>query len=77
MDIIDEKSVGILEEDKEREIVKIAKPMGNWCCSIYKPGSNTSYKSHSCRQRSKFNYCYPTPELNSQNKKFAIYESSY
>ena len=25
MDIIDEKSVGILEEDKEREIVKIAK----------------------------------------------------
>ena len=28
MDIIDEKSVGILEEDKEREIVKIAKPMG-------------------------------------------------
>ncbi|MEC7734832.1 MAG: aldehyde dehydrogenase family protein [Pseudomonadota bacterium] len=28
MDIIDDKSVGILEEDKERAIVKIAKPMG-------------------------------------------------
>ena len=28
MDIIDEKSVGILEEDLERNIVKIAKPMG-------------------------------------------------
>ena len=28
MDIINDKSVGILEEDKEREIVKIAKPMG-------------------------------------------------
>ncbi|MBI1180737.1 MAG: aldehyde dehydrogenase, partial [Alphaproteobacteria bacterium] len=28
MDIIDDKSVGILEEDKERNIVKIAKPMG-------------------------------------------------
>ena len=27
-DIIDDKSVGILEEDKERNIVKIAKPMG-------------------------------------------------
>ena len=27
MDIIDEKSVGILEEDNERQIVKIAKPM--------------------------------------------------
>ena len=28
MDIIDDKSVGILEEDTERAIVKIAKPMG-------------------------------------------------
>lgn len=28
MDIIDDKSVGIIEEDKEREIVKIAKPVG-------------------------------------------------
>ncbi|NIP15896.1 MAG: aldehyde dehydrogenase family protein [Pseudomonadales bacterium] len=28
MDIIDDKSVGILEEDKERNLVKIAKPMG-------------------------------------------------
>ncbi|MBD24523.1 MAG: aldehyde dehydrogenase [Candidatus Marinimicrobia bacterium] len=28
MDIIDDKSVGIIEEDKERNIVKIAKPMG-------------------------------------------------
>lgn len=28
MDIINDKSVGILEEDKERNIVKIAKPMG-------------------------------------------------
>jgi len=28
MDIIDDKSVGILEEDPERAIVKIAKPMG-------------------------------------------------
>ena len=28
MDIIDDKSVGILEEDSERNIVKIAKPMG-------------------------------------------------
>jgi len=28
MDIIHDKSVGILEEDKERAIVKIAKPMG-------------------------------------------------
>ena len=28
MDIINDKSVGILEENKEREIVKIAKPMG-------------------------------------------------
>ena len=28
MDIINDKSVGILEEDKERAIVKIAKPMG-------------------------------------------------
>ncbi len=28
MDIIDDKSVGILEEDKERNIVKIAKPVG-------------------------------------------------
>ncbi|MFL2843965.1 MAG: aldehyde dehydrogenase family protein [Alphaproteobacteria bacterium] len=28
MDIIDDKSVGILEEDSERAIVKIAKPMG-------------------------------------------------
>jgi len=28
MDIIDDKSVGILEEDRERNIVKIAKPMG-------------------------------------------------
>ncbi len=28
MDIIDEKSVGILEEDKERNIIKIAKPVG-------------------------------------------------
>ena len=28
MDIIDDKSVGILEEDPERNIVKIAKPMG-------------------------------------------------
>jgi len=28
MDIIDDKSVGILEEDLERNIVKIAKPMG-------------------------------------------------
>ena len=27
MDIIDDKSVGILEEDPERNIVKIAKPM--------------------------------------------------
>lgn len=27
-DIIDDKSVGILEEDKERNIIKIAKPMG-------------------------------------------------
>lgn len=28
MDIIDDKSVGVLEEDTERNIVKIAKPMG-------------------------------------------------
>ncbi len=28
MDIIDDKSVGILEEDKERALIKIAKPMG-------------------------------------------------
>ncbi|MEM7100408.1 MAG: aldehyde dehydrogenase family protein [Pseudomonadota bacterium] len=28
MDIIDEKSVGILEEDHERALIKIAKPMG-------------------------------------------------
>ncbi len=28
MDIIDDKSVGVIEEDKERNIVKIAKPMG-------------------------------------------------
>ena len=28
MDIIDDKSVGVLEEDLERNIVKIAKPMG-------------------------------------------------
>jgi sulfoacetaldehyde dehydrogenase len=28
MDIIDDKSVGIIEEDKERNIVKIAKPVG-------------------------------------------------
>ncbi|MYE87118.1 MAG: aldehyde dehydrogenase family protein, partial [Gammaproteobacteria bacterium] len=28
MDIIDDKSVGVLEEDHERNIVKIAKPMG-------------------------------------------------
>lgn len=28
MDIINDKSVGILEEDKERNIIKIAKPMG-------------------------------------------------
>ena len=28
MDIIDDKSVGVLEEDPERNIVKIAKPMG-------------------------------------------------
>jgi len=28
MDIIDDKSVGVLEEDKERNIVKIAKPVG-------------------------------------------------
>ena len=28
MDIINDKSVGILEEDSERAIVKIAKPMG-------------------------------------------------
>ena len=28
MDIIDDKSVGVLEEDKERALVKIAKPMG-------------------------------------------------
>ena len=28
MDIIDEKSVGVLEEDPERQIVKIAKPIG-------------------------------------------------
>ncbi len=28
MDIIDDKSVGILEEDKERNIIKIAKPVG-------------------------------------------------
>ena len=28
MDIIDDKSVGVLEEDSERAIVKIAKPMG-------------------------------------------------
>src|SRR6056300_1679777 len=28
MDIIDDKSVGIIEEDPERNIVKIAKPMG-------------------------------------------------
>lgn len=28
MDIIDDKSVGVLEEDAERNIVKIAKPMG-------------------------------------------------
>jgi sulfoacetaldehyde dehydrogenase len=28
MDIIDDKSVGVIEEDKERNIVKIAKPVG-------------------------------------------------
>ncbi len=28
MDIIDDKSVGVLEEDKERALIKIAKPMG-------------------------------------------------
>jgi len=28
MDIIDDQSVGVLEEDKERNIIKIAKPMG-------------------------------------------------
>ena len=28
MDIIDDKSVGVIEEDKERAIVKIAKPIG-------------------------------------------------
>ena len=28
MDIIDDKSVGIIEEDKERNIIKIAKPIG-------------------------------------------------
>ena len=28
MDIIDDKSVGVLEEDNERNIIKIAKPMG-------------------------------------------------
>ncbi|MEO1081702.1 MAG: aldehyde dehydrogenase family protein [Pseudomonadota bacterium] len=28
LDIIDEKSVGVIEEDKERNIVKIAKPVG-------------------------------------------------
>lgn len=28
MDIIDEKSVGIIEEDRERNIIKIAKPVG-------------------------------------------------
>ena len=28
MDILDDKSVGVLEEDPERQIVKIAKPMG-------------------------------------------------
>lgn len=28
MDIIDDKSVGIIEEDKERNIIKIAKPVG-------------------------------------------------
>jgi len=28
MDIIDEKSVGVLEEDSERQIIKIAKPVG-------------------------------------------------
>lgn len=28
MDIIDDKSVGVIEEDKERQIVKIAKPVG-------------------------------------------------
>lgn len=28
MDIIDEKSVGVIEEDKERNIIKIAKPVG-------------------------------------------------
>ena len=28
MDIIDDKSVGVIEEDPERNIVKIAKPLG-------------------------------------------------
>lgn len=28
MDIIDDKSVGVLEEDKERNIIKVAKPVG-------------------------------------------------
>jgi sulfoacetaldehyde dehydrogenase len=28
MDIIDDKSVGVIEEDKERNLVKIAKPVG-------------------------------------------------
>ena len=39
MDIIDDKSVGILEEDTERAIVKIAKPMG--VIGALSPSTNT------------------------------------
>lgn len=38
MDIINDKSVGIIEEDKERMIVKIAKPVG--CIGALSPSTN-------------------------------------
>ena len=35
MDIINDKSVGIIEEDTERNIIKIAKPVGVIGCLLY------------------------------------------
>ena len=45
MDIIDDKSIGIIEEDKERNIIKIAKPMGGYwrTLALNQPRSHACY----------------------------------
>ncbi len=71
MDIIHDKSVGVIEELPERNIVKLAKPIGviGALSPSTNPGSDPRYQRHSRRQRQEFDHCCAPPTSQADQQK--------